>query len=78
MSNPSHTTSAVSETTAETMKSAGDVGSDSFTDLTDGSFGSEAFVQTSDFRMQSDQAYREDWTMYPYWRNEVRVGKHIL
>lgn len=86
MSNPSRTTSAVSDgthdTTAEAMKSdtyvsAGDVGSDSFTDLTDGSFGSETFVQTSDFRVQSDQPCNEDWTMYPYWRNEVYVSEHI-
>ena len=32
------------------------------------SFDSEAFVQTS---VQSNQAYREDQTTYPYRRNEV-------
>ena len=35
--------------------SASNVSSDSFTDLTDSSFGSEAFVQTSDFHVQSDR-----------------------
>lgn len=87
VNNPSHTSSAVMsggirESTAEAMKSdtyvsTGDVGSDSFTDFTDGSFGSEAFVQTSDFHIRSDQAYREDWTMYTHWRNEVHVDEHI-
>ena len=84
MSNPSCITSAASgeiHEDAATKKNdtcvfAGGVGSDSFTDLTDGSFGSEVFVQTSDLGVRNDQTYRVDWTTHPYWRSEV--GEHDI
>ena len=88
MSNPSCSTSVASgethETTAKAKKndicvSAGGIGSDSFTDSTDGSFGSESFVQTSDIGVRSDQIHRDDWTPYQYdWRSEVGEYDVIL
>ena len=82
-SNPSCISSTVTgevqNTTVEAMESdtsvyAGDLGSESFTDFTDRSFGSEAFVQTSDLSMQRDQTYTDSWRSCPYWKSEV--GEH--
>ena len=41
--------------------------------VTDCSFGSVAFVQTS---VRSDQTYREDWTTHLNWRSEA--GEHVI
>ena len=82
-SNPSCVSSTVTgevqNTTVEAMESdtsvyAGDLGSESFTNFTDRSFGSEAFVRTSDLSMQRDQTYTDGWRSCPYWKSEV--GEH--
>ena len=84
MSNPtcisSTVTGEVQNTTVDAMKSdtcvfAGDLGSESFTDFTDRSFGSEAFVQTSDLSMQRDQTYTNGWRSCTFWRSEVSEHK---
>lgn len=64
------TTVDTTKVPVDTPDPAGGVGSDSFTDVTGGSFVSETHVETSDVYV-CEQPRKDDWTVHPYWKSEV-------